>query len=361
MAKVVLAMSGGVDSSVAALILQRAGHEVIGLFMKNWEGSGEECSVREDFSDVTAVCHQLDIPYYAVNFVDSYREKVFSPFLHGYERGETPNPDILCNREIKFSLLFDKALSLGADYLATGHYCRENGGKLLRGRDRRKDQSYFLYTLSKERLERILFPLGEKDKSEVRALAGREELATACKKESMGICCIGKCKFASFLSQYLSPSEGIIETIEGKPVGRHMGVAYYTIGQRRGLGIGGEGTGWFVVKKDAMRNVLVVAPGNDHSALYADSLTLSDLHWIAGIAPSLSLPLTAKVRYRQMDQPCSLSNLSEESVQVHFSTPQRALAVGQSVVFYSGQICLGGGVISMVAPSYYEQNRSLPF
>ena len=340
---VVVGMSGGVDSSLAAYLLKKEGYRVLGLFMKNWEEEGN-CSAANDWQDVVSVCSQLDIPFYGVNFAAEYREKVFAYFLEEFRSGRTPNPDILCNREIKFDALFKKAKELGADFLATGHYARTNtSGELLRGLDPQKDQSYFLYTLKRDILKETLFPIGHLPKSEVRRLAKEAGLTTAAKKDSTGICFIGKRDFRQFLSRFIPFEPGPIVSVDGKTLGQHVGLPFYTLGQRKGMGIGGEGDAWFVVAKDLPHNTLLVAQGNDHPALFASSLTASSLSWISD-PPTHSV--TAKVRYRQKDQPCTLEPLASRDLLVHFATPQRAVTPGQSVVFYEGDLCLGGGVIS---------------
>lgn len=347
---VVVGMSGGVDSSVSALLLKEQGYKVIGLFMKNWEEENNgACHAQQDADDVHAVCELLDIPCYTIQFTEEYREKVFARFLEDLQRGDTPNPDILCNREIKFSLFLDKALSLGADYLATGHYCQiiqEKGSyKLARGLDETKDQSYFVYTLVKEKLPKILFPVGGLRKSEVRRLALLHKLPTATKKESMGICFIGKRDFKSFVHQYLAYTSGEMVTPEGLVVGKHDGVAYYTIGQRRGLGIGGEGEAWFVAAKDVARNRLVVVQGEHHPALYKTGLLANEISWVEGSAPVFPFSCTAKIRYRQADFACTILGAEGDCLRVRFDAPQKAVTPRQSIVFYSGEICLGGASI----------------
>ena len=348
---VVVGMSGGVDSSVSALLLKQLGYKVIGLFMKNWEETTAEglCHSRQDFEDVTRVCETLDIPYYSVNLAKEYWDGVFAHFLEELKRGLTPNPDVLCNREIKFKAFFEKALSLGADYIATGHYCQTdsiNGSpQLLRGLDPLKDQSYFLYAIKAKVLSQTLFPVGHLEKSAVRALAKKHGIPTAEKRDSTGICFIGKRKFTDFVSKYLGYNPGNIETLKGDVLGEHQGIAYHTIGQRKGLGIGGPGAAWFVVDKDVKRNVVIVAQGENHPALFARALTANDISWIAPTPPSLPLSCTAKVRYRSKDVPCTIRQVSEDHLRVTFETPQRALTPRQSVVFYDGPICLGGAMI----------------
>lgn len=346
MKTVVVGMSGGVDSSVTALLLKEQGYRVIGLFMKNWEEEGP-CPAQIDYDDVVAVCNQIDIPHYSVNFSQEYWDLVFAKCLKDYEAGYTPNPDILCNREIKFKVFFEKALELGADYLATGHYCQnqfhEKKWHLVRGVDPQKDQSYFLYTLKSSILQKVLFPLGAMTKQEVRAVAEKAGLATASKKDSTGICFIGKRNFKDFLSQYIPNRTGHFETGDGKIVGIHDGIAYYTIGQRRGLGLGGEGEAWYVVRKDAARNVIVVERGEGHENLYCDTLTASEATWVADL-PHFPLVCTAKIRYRAPDVPCTVS-VHKDTLKVCFDTPQKAITPRQSIVFYQGDRCLGGALI----------------
>ena len=347
MKRVVIGMSGGVDSSVCALLLKEQGYHVTALFMKNWEEQDAQgaCHSAQDYADVIKVCEALDIPYYAVNFVEEYRQHVFSHFLKELREGHTPNPDILCNREIKFKLFLEKALQLGADYLATGHYCQINGEKLLKGKDESKDQSYFLYTLNRTILQKVLFPIGHLLKTQVRRIAKEKGLSTSEKKDSTGICFIGKRDFKSFVGSYLGYSPGDFETLCGKRVGHHDGIAFYTIGQRKGLRIGGQGEAWFVVGKDLRRNVVFVEQG-EHPALYKEELIAVDLSFIAGCLP-LPLPYacSAKIRYRQSDQPCIIQSVEEGRAHVRFLTPQRAITPRQSIVFYNKDECLGGGII----------------
>ncbi len=341
-------MSGGVDSSVTALLLKQQGYRVIGMFMKNWEENdpSHACTATYDFADVIRVAQQIDIPFYSVNFEKEYYDSVFSHFLEELKAGHTPNPDILCNREIKFKLLLEKAKELGADYLATGHYSRIAAHQLLKAHDSSKDQSYFLYTLQKKLLDNILFPLGELKKTEVRALARQHGLATSEKKDSTGICFIGKRDYRSFLSSYLAFQPGNFEDQDGKIVGRHVGTPYYTLGQRKGLGIGGPGEAWFVIKKDRLRNVVVVAQGAEHPALYSSSLVANELSWVADEPPEpLPFRCSAKIRYRQSDQECTITRIEEDHIFVHFDEPQRAVTPRQSIVFYLGDVCLGGAMI----------------
>lgn len=344
---VVLGMSGGVDSSVAAFLLKEQGYKVIGLFMKNWEelDSSGTCKSAQDFADVVSVCNQLDIPYYSVNFVKEYQEMVFNEFLQELRLGNTPNPDILCNREIKFKVLLDKAIQLGADFLATGHYAQTNeDGWLLKGKDPGKDQSYFLYTLSQKILKKVLFPVGGLIKTELRAIAKNLNLTTHDKKDSTGICFIGKRDFKEFISHYIPYQKGFFETLKGEVVGEHEGAAYYTIGQRKGIGIGGKGDAWFVVKKDMARNVVVVEQGTDHPALYCQSLTANNISWVTS-PPTIPFHCKAKIRYRQTDQECTIEKIENDQLIVSFKEPQRAVTPRQSIVFYNGEICLGGAMI----------------
>lgn len=354
---IVVGMSGGVDSSVTALLLKRAGHNVIGLFMKNWEEEIEgQCSQAKDYEDVVKVAEHIGIPYYSVSFAKEYKELVFSHFLQELEKGNTPNPDILCNREIKFKLMLDMSRKLGAEYLATGHYAQNLlvDGKyiLAKGVDPGKDQSYFIYTLNQEILPYVLFPIGHLMKSEVRKIAREAKLPVAEKKDSTGICFIGKRDFGTFLSQFLAYREGPLLTLDGIKVGTHSGVAYYTIGQRRGLGIGGmkgaKEDAWFVVKKDPEHNIVYVAQGTDHPALYASSLHAKEPSWVTGAPPKTPFSCTAKIRYRQPDTPCHIEKIEDGHLLVHFDQPQRAITVQQSIVFYQGPHCLGGALIDSV-------------
>lgn len=345
--KIVVGMSGGVDSSVAALLLKEQGFDVIGLFMKNWEESDENgiCQASKEFQDVVTVCDQLKIPYYSVNFTQEYQTQVFQYFLDEFKKGNTPNPDILCNREIKFKVLLDKAWELGADYLATGHYCQTNHRQLLKGADLNKDQSYFLYTLNSTILGKVLFPVGHLDKKKTREIAAQHGLATAEKKDSTGICFIGERNFKAFLNQYLPFQPGNFKTLSGQVIGSHDGCAFYTIGQRKGLNIGGAGEAWYVVGKDVCHNVVYIEQGADHPALFSSSLTATDLTWVAGEVPNLALTYTAKIRYRQEDQPCVIQKIEDKVATVSFPHPQRAVTPSQSIVFYQDNVCLGGGII----------------
>lgn len=349
---VVVGMSGGVDSSVSALLLKQQGYRVVGLFMRNWEEEDEKgvCRASQEYDDVVAVCHQLDIPYYTVNFAKDYWDRVFAVFLEDLKKGYTPNPDVLCNREIKFDCFLGKALDLGGDYLATGHYCQniflDGQHHLGRGSDPDKDQSYFLHAVSHEKLAKALFPVGHLTKKEVRQLAAAHGLSTADKKDSTGICFIGKRNFKQFISQYIAYTPGDFESLDdGKIMGRHDGVAYYTIGQRKGLGIGGAGDAWFVVAKDIQRNVVYVTQGSDHPALYSKQLLASCPCWVAMQAPQFPLVCSAKVRYRQPDVPCTVTPTTDGRLLVTFEHPVKAVTPKQSVVFYQGALCLGGASI----------------
>ena len=352
--RVVVGMSGGVDSSVAAYRLTEEGYDVVGLFMKNWEESDEDgaCTAEADFADVRRVANALGIPYYTVNFSAEYRERVFAEFLREYEAGRTPNPDVLCNREIKFGPFLQYAKSIGADYIATGHYCRirhENGqGILLKAADAEKDQTYFLNQLRGEQLRDVLFPVGDLKKPEVRAIASELGLSTADKKDSTGICFIGERNFRAFLQNYLPAKPGEIRTEDGRKVGEHCGVMYYTIGQRKGLNIGGvAGAGegrWFVVRKDVKQNILYVQQ-NEGGALLSAGLTAHGMNWINGAPEKQTFRCTAKFRYRQPEQGVTVTQEEGGRLRVVFDREQRAITEGQYVVLYDGEVCLGGAVI----------------
>jgi tRNA-uridine 2-sulfurtransferase len=350
---VIVGMSGGVDSSVAAWLLLQQGYEVQGLFMSNWEEDEDGyCTAAQDFQDARQVCEQLGIPLHQVSFAGEYRDRVFQYFLEEYRAGRTPNPDVLCNREIKFGVCFDYARRLGADWVATGHYARVEHSpaeRLLRGRDATKDQSYFLHAMPAEALARTLFPIGDMQKSEVRAKARELVLPVFDKKDSTGICFIGERPFAEFLEHYLPAQPGDIETPDGKKLGVHRGLMYYTLGQRQGLHIGGRSDAtedaWYVAGKDLARNVLIVVQGHDHPALLRSSLRASQLTWIADAAPATTFNCTAKVRYRQPDQSCEVHVHADGTCEVSFRESQRAVTPGQYVVFYQDEVCLGGGVI----------------
>lgn len=338
-------MSGGVDSSVTALLLKEQGYEVFGLFMKNWEEKGDDgnCSAIADYEDVQAVCEKIGIPYYGVNFSQEYWDNVFTEFLDEIKAGYTPNPDILCNREIKFKALFEKAKSLGADFLATGHYCQSRDGMLIKGADPGKDQSYFLYTIKNEILKQVLFRIGHLEKSKVREIAKAHDLPVFDKKDSTGICFIGKRNFKEFLEKYIPNQPGDIVDVNGSVVGKHVGAVYYTIGQRKGLGIGGEGEAWFVVDKNVEKNQVIVAQGTDHPALYGSALLATEMSWVNEM-PELPFKCRAKIRYRQADQACRIVQ-SGDKILVEFEKSQRGITPRQSVVFYDGEICLGGAII----------------
>ena len=363
---VIVGMSGGVDSSVCAAVLKEEGYKVVGLFMKNWEELDEHgvCQSSKEYADVVAVCEKLDIPYYSVDFIAEYKDQVFNQFIEEYKLGFTPNPDVLCNREIKFKVFFEKAMELGADFLATGHYCqsKEIDGeyRLLKGADPLKDQSYFLYTIKKDILKKVLFPIGHLPKTQVRALAKKFDLATKEKKDSTGICFIGERNFKNFLSNYVLFEDGNFETLNGDIVGRHTGATYYTLGQRKGLGLGGQGEPWFVVGKDMSRNVVIVERGEFHPHMYADTLTATDLSFTSGQwTKSLPFKCKAKIRYRQKDQDCTVLKIEGDKIFVEFFKAQRAITKRQSVVFYDGDICLGGAMIESSGPSYFEMKKDL--
>ncbi len=358
-------MSGGVDSSVSALLLMQQGYRVEGLFMKNWDedDNTDYCTAKADFADAQAVCDKLGIQLHSANFAAEYWDNVFEHFLAEYKAGRTPNPDILCNREIKFKVFLEYARLLGADLIATGHYVRradrDGHTYLLKGLDNNKDQSYFLHAVGEAEFAQTLFPVGELEKPEVRRIAEEHDLVTHNKKDSTGICFIGERRFKDFLQQYLPAQPGVMETVDGLAIGQHTGLMYYTIGQRQGLGIGGvQGASeepWFVIEKDLQRNVLVVAQGTHHPRLYKDSLTARQIHWInrppgqgeqnQGALSEAGLHCMAKTRYRQSDQACEIRQTDSDELSIHFDQPQRAITPGQSVVFYDGDTCLGGAVI----------------
>jgi tRNA-specific 2-thiouridylase len=350
--RVVVGMSGGVDSSVAALLLKRQGYEVVGLFMKNWEDddTDEYCSTRQDFIDAAAAADVIGVELEAVNFAAEYKDRVFAEFLREYSAGRTPNPDVLCNAEIKFRAFLDHAMRLGAAKIATGHYARvaarEGRFHLLRGLDTGKDQSYFLHRLSQEQLSRAMFPVGELKKTEVRRLALDAGLPNHAKKDSTGICFIGERPFREFLNRYLPKAPGPMVDDEGRVVGEHIGLAFYTIGQRKGIGIGGAGEPWYVAGKDLAANKLVVVQGHDHPLLMKRTLAAADTAWISGSPPEPGTQHSAKTRYRQPDAPCTLSRVLDSEIRVDFPVPQWAVTPGQSVVLYDAEVCLGGGVIT---------------
>jgi tRNA-specific 2-thiouridylase len=352
--RVVVGMSGGVDSSVAALLLKQQGYDVIGIFMKNWDDTDENgvCTATEDYEDVVRVCNQIGIPYYAVNFEKEYWDKVFTYFLDEYKAGRTPNPDVMCNKEIKFKAFLEHAMSLGADYLAMGHYARveyrDGEYKMLRGVDQNKDQTYFLNQLGQEQLSKIMFPIGNIEKAKVREIAKEAGLATATKKDSTGICFIGERNFKEFLSNYLPAQPGTMQTLDGEVKGKHDGLMYYTIGQRHGLGIGGSGEPWFVVGKNLKENILYVAQGFDNELLYSDSIIATNVNWVSGKIPTEPMKCTAKFRYRQPDTGVTVHVIDEKTVRVVFDKPVRAVTPGQAAVFYNGEECLGGGTIDQI-------------
>lgn len=354
--RVVLGMSGGVDSSVAAILLKEQGYEVIGVFMKNWDEEDENgvCMADEDYKDVVSVAEQLGIPYYSINFVKEYWERVFEYFLSEYRLARTPNPDVMCNKEIKFKAFLEYAEKLGADYIATGHYARliedENGQKImLKGIDDNKDQTYFLSGLTQKQLEKVLFPLGDYKKSEIREIAQKYDLKTANKKDSTGICFIGERNFNEFLSKYIPAQKGDIVDINGKKLGIHNGLMYYTIGQRKGIGLGNskDGTGepYFVVDKKLETNELVVAQGDD-KLLYSKGLIANNFNFINSI--KFPFECGVKFRYRQKDVKAVISKINDEEYRIDFEEPQRAVTLGQIAVIYNGDICLGGGIIDKV-------------
>lgn len=353
---IMVALSGGVDSATAAWLLQRQGHAIAGMFMKNWEEDDPDsgCSAEADAADARAVCDLLGIAFHGRNFSTEYWEDVFEHFLAELAAGRTPNPDVLCNREIKFKAFIEHALDLGATEIATGHYARRRDNAdgsvtLLKGRDGGKDQSYFLYALTQDQLARARFPLGELEKSEVRRLAEQAGLPVAAKKDSTGICFIGERRFDAFIDRYLRSEPGPIRTEDGVEIGRHSGLIHYTLGQRKGLDIGGlngfpEGA-WYVAAKDLAQNALCAVQDSTHRLLLSDELHAGQLNWINGQPPQAGTRLTAKVRYRQPDQACTVEHASATRLHLRFDQPQRAVTPGQSVVLYDGQVCLGGGVI----------------
>jgi tRNA-specific 2-thiouridylase len=352
--KIAVGMSGGVDSSVAALLLKQQHHEVIGVFMKNWEDDDNDkyCSSRQDFLDAVSVSDIIGIPIDAINFAEEYKERVFGFFLQEYRAGRTPNPDILCNSEIKFKAFLDHAIHMGADAIATGHYARvrkhNESFQLLKAMDDTKDQSYFLHRLNQSQLSRTIFPLGDLLKSKVRAIAQQVGLSNYSKKDSTGICFIGERPFREFLNRYLPTSPGQMVTPEKNIVGQHIGLSFYTIGQRQGLGIGGmagQTKPWFVAGKDMAQNQLIVVQGHDHPALLSSRLAAVNSHWISGTAPLLDHLYTAKTRYRQIDAPCCITEIENDRCTIVFNEPQWAVTPGQSVVLYNGEICLGGAII----------------
>ena len=368
--KVVIGMSGGVDSSVSAWLLKEQGYEVIGLFMKNWEDDddSEYCSTRQDWIDAASVADVVGVDIEAVNFSAEYKDRVFAEFLREYQAGRTPNPDVLCNAEIKFKAFLDHAMKLGADLIATGHYARvrqatagHNAGRfeLLKAVDASKDQSYFLHRLNQAQLSKTLFPLGEIQKTEVRKIAERLQLPNAAKKDSTGICFIGERPFREFLNRYLSYQPGPMKTPEGDIVGEHVGLSFYTLGQRKGIGLGGlkahkktdgNSDAWYVARKDVENNTLYIVQGHDHPWLLSKALHASQISWVDGHAPQESA-LSAKTRYRQADVACEFGNVAADAFSLAFSAPQWAVTPGQSAVLYHGDVCLGGGIIDSSAPT----------
>ncbi len=352
---IIVGMSGGVDSSVAALLLKQQGHYVEGVFMKNWEQDDTDtyCPASIDMADAEAVCNKLEISLHRVNFAEEYWQRVFTHFLAEYQAGRTPNPDILCNKEIKFKAFLDYAKNRGADFIATGHYAKihrhQDQTFLLKGLDNTKDQSYFLHALNQEQLSQSLFPVGELCKKTVRKIAEEAGFLNHQKKDSTGICFIGERKFKTFLNDFLPAQSGNIVTLEGEAIGQHDGLMFYTIGQRQGLKIGGRKNAqeipWYVVAKDLKNNNLIVTQGHDHPALYKKTLIAANLHWINGLPSQLPLAAFAKTRYRQADQACIITPICNEQYKIDFQEPQRAITPGQSVVFYQETTCLGGGII----------------
>jgi tRNA-specific 2-thiouridylase len=368
--RIVVGMSGGVDSSVAALLLKQQGHDVLGLFMKNWEDddTDEYCSARSDLIDAVSVADRIGIEIESVNFSAEYKERVFAEFLSEYRAGRTPNPDVLCNAEIKFRAFLDHALGMGAEQIATGHYARTapcgDGVDLLRSLDSNKDQSYFLYRLRQAQIERAEFPIGNLHKRTVRQIARDHGLSVHAKRDSTGICFIGERPFREFLQRYLPTEPGDICTPEGTVVGRHLGLMYYTIGQRQGLGIGGrahgDGSAWYVVRKDMANNRLIAVQGHDHPLLLASALSCTRLNWIRGAEPDLTGSYSAKTRYRQVDTPCRITAMADDRCVIEFATPQWAITPGQSVVIYEGDICLGGGIIERALDAHPSLTAFLP-
>jgi len=357
--KAIVGMSGGVDSSVCAVLSKLMGYDTLGIFMKNWEEIDEHgvCSSEADFQDVISVCEKIDIPYYSLNFSEEYKEYVFNEFIEEYKKGNTPNPDILCNREIKFKVFYEKVKEFGGDILITGHYCRNEfiNGKmnLLKGLDDNKDQSYFLYAINEAVLKNVYFPLGHLEKSSVREIAHYFDLTTKEKKDSTGICFIGERNFKNFLGQYINSQKGnFVNLATNEILGHHDGMCFYTIGQRKGLGLGGPGGPWFVARKDIETNTVFVVEGEEHPALYANGLICHELTWITG---EITFPLKcrAKIRYRQKDQDCLVTREASGCLKVMFDRPQRAISVSQSIVFYDNDICLGGGQIKEVLEQHF--------
>ena len=341
---VAVGLSGGVDSAVTAYLLKKEGYNVVAFFMKNWEESSEHCPAEQDYQDALAVAEKLNIPLYSFNFSKEYYEQVFQDLLDGLKRGTTPNPDILCNREIKFSAFMKKALSLGANFLATGHYARIGRDfSLKRGVDSNKDQSYFLYTLKEEILKKTLFPLGGYTKPKIREIAELVELPVFNKKDSTGICFIGKRNFGDFIAEYLPPASGTFQTTDGKILGTHKGAWFYTIGQRKGMSIGGPGDAWYVCSKDIDKHIVYVTQGEDSRELFKQEILATSPSWV-GAEPTSPLRCTAKIRYRSTDVACTVTN-SLGGLKISFDNPQRAVTPDQSIVFYQDDVCLGGALI----------------
>lgn len=356
--RVVLGMSGGVDSSVSALLLKEAGYDVVGLFMKNWDEKDENgvCTATDDSDDARRVANQLEIPYYTINFEKEYWDRVFTYFLNEYKKGRTPNPDVMCNQEIKFNAFLDYAMKLEGDYIAMGHYAQveERNGEyyLLRGKDNNKDQSYFLSRIGQRALSKTMFPIGNIEKPRVRELAQENQLYTALKKDSTGICFIGERNFDEFLDKYLLASEGDFIDVDGNKVGRHSGLIHYTLGQRKGIGIGGVGTGepWFVVGKNLKKNIIYVAQGEKHPALYSTSLIGEDPSWILERMPTMPIKCTAKFRYRQSDIPVTVNILEDGNLHIIYDGPVKAVTPGQVAVLYQDEVCLGSSIIKSIEP-----------
>jgi tRNA-specific 2-thiouridylase len=367
--RIVVGMSGGVDSSVAALLLKREGFEVVGLFMKNWEDDDDDeyCASRQDLIDCASVADVIGIDLDVVNFAAEYKERVFANFLAEYSAGRTPNPDVLCNAEIKFKAFLDHAIAMGAQRMATGHYAAvrpgADGFELLKAADRAKDQSYFLHRLDQRQLERVVFPLAGMKKAEVRQIARQAGLPVHSKRDSTGICFVGERPFREFLGRYLPRKPGPMRTPDGRVVGEHIGLAFYTVGQRKGIGLGGmRGRAhepWYVAAKDLARNELIVVQGREHALLFSSTLRAADLAWVSGRAPHPGLRCTAKTRYRQADAQCLLGTVSAQAMTLEFAAPQWAVAPGQSAVLYSGEVCLGGGVIQFYSCGAVSENEGL--
>ena len=352
---IIVGISGGVDSSVTALRLKEQGFDVECVFMKNWEGDSDQCEAEQDYKDALSVCNSIGVPLRSTNFSEEYWDNVFKNFIDEYSKGRTPNPDILCNKEVKFKAFLNYAKAIGGAKIATGHYARikeaKNSYHLLKGFDNSKDQSYFLYLLNQETLSKSLFPIGEINKKEVRRIAKQNGLLNHAKKDSTGVCFIGEQKFfKEFLKKYIPKNPGTIKSTDGEICGEHDGLPYYTIGQRKGLGIGGgygnNQDAWYVSEKDLENNTLIVSQGCDHPSLYHKNLSADSLHWVSGSAPIQNKKLYAKIRYRQEDQKCKITALDDTSCNVQFNSPQFAITPGQSIVFYDGEVCLGGAIIN---------------